>query len=78
MVGTDGINLRPFAFGPLAQQRRCSRRIDQAVINDPAPRFNPRATQVKRGELFKIDLQLIQDNQKRHNGELFKIKFAVV
>ncbi|EJJ8283106.1 hypothetical protein NKC03_001346 [Salmonella enterica] len=33
---------------------------------------------VKRGELFKIDLQLIQDNQKRHNGELFKIKFAVV
>lgn len=34
--------------------------------------------QVKRGELFKIDLQLIQDNQKRHNGELFKIKSAVV
>lgn len=34
--------------------------------------------QIKRGELFKIDLQLIQDNQKRHNGELFKIKFAVV
>ncbi|EDX1478193.1 hypothetical protein BBQ64_004063 [Salmonella enterica subsp. enterica serovar Bonariensis] len=33
---------------------------------------------VKRGELFKIDLQLIQDNQKRHNGELFKIKSAVV
>lgn len=33
---------------------------------------------IKRGELFKIDLQLIQDNQKRHNGELFKIKFAVV
>ncbi|EGC4964591.1 hypothetical protein H9O42_003261 [Salmonella enterica] len=33
---------------------------------------------LKRGELFKIDLQLIQDNQKRHNGELFKIKFAVV
>lgn len=36
------------------------------------------ASNVKRGELFKIDLQLIQDNQKRHNGELFKIKFAVV
>lgn len=36
------------------------------------------AGHVKRGELFKIDLQLIQDNQKRHNGELFKIKFAVV
>ncbi|EKD2417401.1 hypothetical protein OQ949_000440 [Salmonella enterica] len=35
-------------------------------------------TWLKRGELFKIDLQLIQDNQKRHNGELFKIKFAVV
>lgn len=35
-------------------------------------------TYIKRGELFKIDLQLIQDNQKRHNGELFKIKFAVV
>lgn len=33
---------------------------------------------IKRGELFKIDLQLIQDNQKRHNGELFKIKSAVV
>lgn len=33
---------------------------------------------LKRGELFKIDLQLIQDNQKRHNGELFKIKSAVV
>lgn len=34
--------------------------------------------ELKRGELFKIDLQLIQDNQKRHNGELFKIKSAVV
>lgn len=33
---------------------------------------------LKRGELFKIDLHLIQDNQKRHNGELFKIKSAVV
>ncbi len=33
---------------------------------------------IKRGELFKIDLHLIQDNQKRHNGELFKIKSAVV
>lgn len=36
------------------------------------------SSHLKRGELFKIDLQLIQDNQKRHNGELFKIKFAVV
>ncbi len=40
--------------------------------------YIPLASTVKRGELFKIDLQLIQDNQKRHNGELFKIKFAVV
>ncbi|ECH2279399.1 hypothetical protein FOE34_01570 [Salmonella enterica] len=39
---------------------------------------NASGSPVKRGELFKIDLQLIQDNQKRHNGELFKIKFAVV
>lgn len=38
---------------------------------------HPKVFTVKRGELFKINLQLIQDNQKRHNGELFKIKSAV-
>lgn len=45
------------------------------TVISPALPVNGR---IKRGELFKIDLQLIQDNQKRHNGELFKIKSAVV
>ncbi|EFU1014181.1 hypothetical protein HUP18_004640 [Salmonella enterica] len=50
----------------------------EGVIGVRMEHFQGALDNVKRGELFKIDLQLIQDNQKRHNGELFKIKFAVV
>lgn len=52
-----------------------------ARAESEAMRFSlpcPEPCVVKRGELFKIDLHLIQDNQKRHYGELFKIKSAVV
>ncbi len=42
MVGTDGINLHDRSRSARWRQRRCGKRIDRAVINDPAPRLIPR------------------------------------
>lgn len=60
------------------QERRRLDGIQHAVCEVCGVPCNNPNHPLKRGELFKIDLQLIQDNQKRHNGELFKIKSAVV
>jgi hypothetical protein len=50
MLMLNRLNLRQFLPGALAKQRRTRIRNGKAVIDNPAPRMNPRS--------FKVSLQV--------------------